>query len=212
MDDELYEPDFTLWEKHPFLRLLRFIDIESSGLHDGSYPLQFGWCGLDLKTSVVLVKPEPEWTLELYDPQSYDIHGIAYERAMAEGRDATEVAHFLNSQFEGKVVISDSAGYDGGWTMVLSATTDVPIRFGYNDFGKIAESKNLAPAFDRWCIARYHRLLEAVDRFYPHTHKADEDALRLAALTRMCMDREWAEWLLDRAATFPPVAVSPAHP
>jgi hypothetical protein len=148
-----------------------------------------------------LVKPEPEWTIELYDLGSYDIHGISHEHAAEEGRDATEVAHLLNSEFEGKVVISDSIGYDGSWTMMLSASTDVPIRFGYNDFGKIAESKNLAPAFDRWCVARYHRLLEAVDRFYPHTHRADEDALRLAALTRMCMDREWSEWLLDRAAT-----------
>ena len=210
MTDRLYEqePEFTLWDRHPLLPLLRFADIEASGIHEGSYPIQFGWCSLDLKTSVVLVKPEPEWTLELFDPHSYEMHGISYHEAMDKGVDATEVAHRLNGELQGKSVISDSVNWERYWTTTLSDTTNVPIRFDYNDFGKMAEK--FGSVFDRWCVARYHRLLEAVDTFYPHTHRADEDALRMAALTRMCLDRQWAEWLLDRASdNSPEVGTSP---
>lgn len=190
------EPPFTLWDRHHLLPLLRFADVEASGLHEGSYPIQFGWCGLDLKTSVVLVKPEPEWTLTLYDPASYEIHGIPYHEALEKGEDATIVANMLNSELGGKAVISDSIQWDGYWTNMLSATVNVPIKFGYNDFGKVPE--NFGRIFDRWCVKHYHDLVEAVDACYPHTHKADEDALRMAALTRMCIDRDWAEWLLER--------------
>ncbi|MDW9481325.1 hypothetical protein GOB57_22010 [Sinorhizobium meliloti] len=194
----MVEPDFKLWGKHPLFPVLRFVDVEASGLHEGSYPIQFGWCGLDLKTSVVLVKPEPEWTLSLFDPKSYEIHGIPYELVKAEGVAAVQVARMLNEELEGKAVVSDNPGWDGYWTTRLGDTTGSAMRFGYNDFGRIPEA--FGSVYDRWCVSRYQKLLDAVDQFYPHTHKAHEDALRMAALTRMVIDREWAEWLLDRAA------------
>lgn len=195
------EPEFILWDRHPLLPLLRFVDVESSGLHDDSYPIQFGWCGMDLKSSVVLVKPEPGWTRSLFDPASYGIHGISYDEVMENGRDASEVARLLNAELGGKAAISDSYLWDGFWTTRLSDATNVPLMFGYNDFGKMAE--NFGKIYDRWCVANYHHLLDAANRFYPHTHKADEDAVRMAALTRMCIDREWGEWLLEKANATP---------
>jgi hypothetical protein len=190
------EPEFKLWDKHPLLRLLRFVDVEASGLHDGSYPIQFGWCGIDLKTSVILVRPEPEWTPHLFNPKAFEIHGISYDHAKKHGTDAMEVVHILNAALEGKAAIVDSPHYDGYWTTRLAATTGLPVKFGYNDFSKIAST--FGGVFDRWCIARHDQLSDAVKRMYPHTHQADDDALRMAALTRMCLDREWAEWVLDR--------------
>jgi hypothetical protein len=193
------EPIFELWDRHTLLPLLRFVDVEASGLHDRSFPLQFGWCGLDLKTSVALVRPQPEWTPELYSEESFDIHGIAYETAVREGVPAMRVAGRLNEDLVGKAVISDSPSWDGYWTKRLADSTGIDMKFGYNDFARIAET--FGPVCDRWCVAHYHRIVEVVDLFYPHTHKADEDALRMAALTRMLLDRTWCEWLLDRPRT-----------
>nr|WP_250807370.1 hypothetical protein [Neorhizobium tomejilense] len=192
------EPEFKLWDRHHLLPLVSFADIESSGLHEGSFPLQFGWCGLDLKTSVVLVKPEPQWTPDLYDDGSFEIHGIPYETAVAEGLPAREVAAILNRELAGKAVFSDSDKWDSYWAMKLAEATDIPLRFGLDPFDKVIET--FGPVADSWCITRYHRILEAVDIFYPHTHRADEDAQRMAALTRMILDREWCEWLLERQA------------
>lgn len=190
------EPGFVLWDKHPLITLVRFADVEASGLHEGSYPLQFGWCGLDLKPSVVLVRPESEWTSQLFDPKAFEMHGISHERAMREGIDATEAAKVLNVALTGKAVVTDNVQWDGYWTTRLADTTGVGIRFGYNPSGLLAST--FRSVFDPWCVAREPELRDVVDVFYPHVHLADLDALRMAALMRMLIDRQWAEWLLDR--------------
>ncbi|WP_173995722.1 hypothetical protein [Agrobacterium tumefaciens] len=188
-------PAFKLWDRHDLLPQLRFVDVEASSLQDGSYPLSFGWCGLDLKTSHVIVKPEPDWTADMLDPQSFAIHGISHEHAMAEGVDARQVADMLNADLAGKAVISDSIQWDGYWTTRLADTTGVAIRFGYNDLAKVAgQFRGIS---DPWCVANARQIVAAIDRVYPHSHRADEDAQRMAALTRMVLDREWVNWLLD---------------
>lgn len=169
-------PEFKLWDIHPLIPLLRFADIEASGIHEGSYPLQFGWCGLDLAATAILVRPEPEWTPNLFDPNSHEMHGISYDMAKDLGEEAEAVAHRLNAALQGKAVVTDNVYWDGVWTARLADATGIPMRFGYND----------------------STLFKAVDVFYPHTHRADEDSLRMAARARMLIDREWAEWLLDR--------------
>lgn len=191
------EPEFRLWDIHPLIPLLRFADVEASGLHDGSYPVQFGWCGIDMKTSVVLVKPEPEWPAHLFDPKAFEMHGISHDKASVEGMDASEVVALLNGALGGHAVVSDNPQWDDYWTDRLARTTGLPVRFGFNPLGKMPSS--IGSVFDPWCVAREDALGGAVDCFYPHTHQADEDALRMAALTRMYVDREWAEWLLSRS-------------
>ena len=193
------EPEFKLWDRHHLIPLLRFADIEASGLHQDSYPMQFAWCGLDLKTTSIIVKPEPEWTAKLLAAKAVEMHGITHEAASRDGVPAGDVADRLNDALAGTAVVVDSPSWDGYWTTRLFDTVGVAPRFGYNDFGKMAE--NLGAVYDRWCVARHSALMDAVDHLYPHTHRADEDALRMAALTRMFLDREWAEWLLDHASS-----------
>jgi hypothetical protein len=189
------QPAFTLWDRHPLLPLLRFADVEASGLHDGSYPLSFGWCGLDLKATAVLVRPAPEWTADLFDSHAEEIHGITYARAVAEGIEAGEVAALLNRELGGKAVITDNVGWDGYWTTRLADATGVAMRFGFNDLANVG--RQFRDVADPWCLARAATILDAVNRAFPHGHKADEDARRMAALTRMLLDRPFAEWLLD---------------
>lgn len=190
------EPEFELWDIHPLLPILRFADVEASGIHEGSYPLQFGWCGLDLEPKAVLVRPEPEWTPNLFDPNSFEMHGISYDTAKAQGEDAEVVARRLNAELHGKAVVTDNVYWDGVWTARLADTTGIPMRFGYNDSSNMKST--FSGVYDPWCLGRREQLFKAVDVFYPHTHRADEDSLRMAARARTLIDREWAEWLLDR--------------
>lgn len=173
--------------------------MEASGLHDGSYPLQFGWCGLDLNSRSILVQPAPEWSAELFEEAAFDIHGISRERAINEGTPPIDVAHLLNGELEGKAVIADSP-WDAYWTTRLADTVGVALRFGFKDFANVA--RELGSVSDPWCVSKYHRSLAALNQAFPHAHKADEDAQRLAALTRMIIDREWVEWLLDTNREF----------
>lgn len=191
------QPDFTLWDRYPDLRLIKFIDIESSGLILGSYPIQFGWCGFDLAPKEVLVRPLPHWTSRYFDPSSVSIHGIRRSTLLIEGIEAADVAHRLNGALAGCSAYCDSLGWDRTWADRLFDDTGVRQDFILAKIDAVFE--RVAEICDPWCVARATALMEQIDHFYPHVHRAAGDSLRLAAMTRMVIDREWAEWLLSRS-------------
>jgi DNA polymerase III alpha subunit (gram-positive type) len=189
------EPRFSLWERYPVLRTFHFFDIESTGLHEGSYPVQFAWSGLGMQVSDTLVRPAPEWLDTPYDESAEALHGITKERAIAEGRPVDDVARMLNDAFGGGMTVSDSPRWDAYWTKRLFEATGVAQSFRVISLDEFVE--RTGSAFDNWCVAKYHHLLDRVNVLYRHTHKADDDARRLTAICRMMLDRPWAEWLLD---------------
>lgn len=42
--------------------LLTFLDIEATGIHEDSYPIEIGWVDTEGNESSFLIKPIPEWT------------------------------------------------------------------------------------------------------------------------------------------------------
>jgi hypothetical protein len=188
-------PAFTLGERYPKLNNIEYLDIEATGLEEGSYPIQFGWCGLDLEPKTVFVKPHSSWPRDMFTEEAFNIHKIEYEYLLTNGSDVEIVSTVLNGHLKGKSVGVDSPGWDGYWTLRLFEASRVKPQFLLDHVEHIG--KKIAPIANRWCISNYHSLNEAVDEMFPHTHKAHEDALRLAAKTRMFIDKEWCEWLLD---------------
>jgi len=39
-----------------------FLDLEASGLHRTSYPIEVGWAFLDFTADGFLLRPAPDWT------------------------------------------------------------------------------------------------------------------------------------------------------
>ncbi len=190
------QPDFTLWDRHPDLRLIKFMDIESSGLILGSYPIQFGWCGFDLKPTEVLVRPLPHWTPQFFDPGSVSVHGIRRSTLLIEGVEAVDVAELLNGSLQGCTAYCDALSWDRTWTERLFDDIGAREDFVLARMDEVFE--RVASICDPWCVAREEALMKRIDVSYPHVHKAGGDSLRLAAIARMLIDREWAEWLLSR--------------
>ncbi|MBY3433874.1 hypothetical protein HFN89_06895 [Rhizobium laguerreae] len=187
-------PDFVLFDRYPYLRRLTFIDIESSGLIMGSYPIQYGWCGFDLLPRQVLIRPLPHWSPRYFEPSSVDVHGIRRSRLLIEGADAVDVARTLNEAMGGGTAFSDAVAWDRDWTDRLFDDTAVEREFALETLDKAFEQ--IAEICDPWCVERQELLAARVDRAFPHVHKADQDSLRLAALARTFIDRPFAEWLL----------------
>ncbi|MBY3155460.1 hypothetical protein HFO56_24340 [Rhizobium laguerreae] len=187
-------PDFVLFDRYPYLRRLTFIDIESSGLIMGSYPIQYGWCGFDLLPRQVLIRPLPHWSPRYFEPSSVDVHGIRRSRLLIEGADAVDVARTLNEAMGGGTAFSDAVAWDRDWTDRLFDDTAVEREFALETLDKAFEQ--IAEICDPWCVERQELLAARVDRAFPHVHKADQDCLRLAALARTFIDRPFAEWLL----------------
>lgn len=97
---------------------IAIIDVEASGLHFDSYPIEIAV----LKGSVVrswLVRPEDSWTYWCETAES--LHGISRNQLAKEGLPAVDVATQLNAfltDFNG-VVYSDAQRWDADWVDTL---------------------------------------------------------------------------------------------
>jgi len=158
---------------------LLWIDVEASGLHADSYPIEIGWCGVDLVQTSFLIKPIPNrWTFHEWSPSSEKVHGIGWNLLNEIGHDARDVAAWLNAATSGKIVLSDNPGYDQGWLNQLYFDTGIPMEFELMDAvhaaGVAAGAACLSQPEAQSILARIH------SRF-PHPHRAGPDARRSAA-------------------------------
>jgi hypothetical protein len=178
------------------LRDFAFIDIEASGLHATSYPVSVAWCGFDLQPVEYLIRPLEGWGVADWNPESEAVHGIARQRLIEEGVSAPEVATAFNKALAGRFAVSDAPEFDAPWAGRLFRDTDVRKDFRISGLDRL--SHDISGLFDPFCVRRNGALMARLETFYPHTHKASDDCLRLAAMWRMMLDRDWAAWLLAR--------------
>jgi len=93
-----------------------FLDVEASGLHASSYPIEVAWCRHDLTAGwSALVRPAPAWGEDDWSPASERIHGIGRLQTQLAGLPVSEVAARLNAALAGQLVMSDHPEADSGW-------------------------------------------------------------------------------------------------
>lgn len=177
------------------LSSVRFVDVEASSLLEMSHPIELGVASLDMSVESMLIKPLPHW--DDWSWESQGVHNISPEMLERDGEDARLVALRANALLQDMHVFSDNPSYDNHWCLRLFADVDVRMGFKAQDYDslrgpamKIAV-KTMSPAE----LIRSERKVETV---YLHTHRAGEDAVRMAALIRFLVDREWRQWF-DRA-------------
>jgi len=166
-----------------------FLDIESSGIARGSFPIEIGWArpvrlaegGLALDVRSLLVRPDRSWAAEgaRWDVASEEAHGLTLERLMAEGLPAAEVCARLDAAFAGAEVACDTgaAGWDSDWLAALYAAAgrDQPWALSEAESGALVGRRFRAAGLDpRVC----RPALEP--HAPPHSHAAAEDAMRFA--------------------------------
>lgn len=188
-----------LAHRHPDIA---FLDVESSGLEPGSYPVEVGVCGDGLSPRSWLVLPHPEWPASAWSEEAEALHGISRETLGREGLPALQVADELDRHLLGLAVHSDAVGFDGEWLDVL-----------YRAAGRVRPFRLLdeAQAYARLSppdeagvqdlLLRWRRANQACDVAYPHIHRAGADALRMAAVFRMTTDPAFAAETEDRIAS-----------
>lgn len=173
---------------------MAFLDCEASGLHQGSFPIEFGWSGLDLRPRSFLIRPSPNWTEGRIDPAAYGIHGIARSETLRSGIPPRDAALRLNEAFEDRIVVSDAPDYDAYWLRELFHEAGVPLRFRLEHIYAIAVE--LASLYrPRDLIEDILKREEAVSLVYPHPHRAGPDAVRNAALARAIIDDDFDRWV-----------------
>lgn len=104
------------------------LDLEASGLGRGSWPIEVGLAWVEdgeIKTWSSLIRPEPDWHMDAWDPVAEEIHGISLEELRA-APSASSVAQDLLARLAGRPVYSDAPEFDGRWLRrLLDAAPDV---------------------------------------------------------------------------------------
>ena len=111
-----------------------FFDIEASGLHAKSYPIEIAWVKHDLaKGWSTIIRPVPEWTEADWSGLSEKVHGLSYRQVHRHGLDVRVVAERLNADLAGANIYSDAPKFDGKWLAQLYRAAGIEPAFGLDD-------------------------------------------------------------------------------
>ena len=166
---------------------LVFIDCEATGLARPSHPISIGLAWIDGRSSLRLVRPHASWSDIAWEAEATKIHGLTEDHVRKNGHDVVDVAEWLNSEIDGRIALSDAPQFDGYWLSFLfgAALVQPKIRL-YNSDLSMLETLAL-----RWGPNRSQAILQEIRnstlKNYPHTHRADEDALSMAMTFRACL-------------------------
>lgn len=160
---------------------LPILDVEASGLHLDSYPIEIAVLA---GTSVPswLIAPARGWTY--WSSIAEGMHGISRDTLRAEGIEASIVARELNAAVEmlGGVVYSDAAEWDRDWIETLYQTVRIACGFRVLPIQQLLSPKQE----QRFTSARQQ--LETSGRYRVHRAGPDVrlifEAYRLAARAR----------------------------
>lgn len=97
------------------------IDLEASGLGPDSWPIEVGiaWCEAgEVLSWSSLIRPEPGWHPDAWDPLSEEVHGISREE-LSSAPTAWTVAEELLRRVAGRPVYSDAPDFDLKWVRRL---------------------------------------------------------------------------------------------
>lgn len=118
------------------------IDIEASGLGNGSYPIEIGLALDPGERFCTLIRPAADW--EHWDGHAHSVHGIDRDTLSKRGLPVNEVAHQLNARLDGKVVFSDAWGLDSSWINTLYHAAGINKSFGVSALEIIMSEPQIA--------------------------------------------------------------------
>ena len=116
-----------------------FIDFEASSLSPRSWPVEVGIAWLDGNRVFVeskLIKPDPSWPEEDWNPESETVHNIP-RIDLDEAESAEEVAQWLRAITIGRTLVSDTPEFDQRWLDRLMSTIEEPPHMQIDDFDRI---------------------------------------------------------------------------
>lgn len=102
-----------------------FIDIEASGLHPDSYPIEIAWVMADGQTESYLIDPSPITRWTHWDPNAERLHGISRTKLFSYGDHPLAVAIRMSEVLRAQTLYSDAPSYDAFWLKVLWDAAEV---------------------------------------------------------------------------------------
>lgn len=158
-----------------------YVDVEASGLHEASFPIEVAWGGSDLAVECFLIADDA-WLADTaaWDPAAERLHGISKAALRAQGRPSAEVAARMNSAVGARVLLSTNAHHDARWLTALFRRAGIVAGFAmaYPD-----DALFEAAGGDADVVRRAGMLAM---RSAPHVHRAAADVRHLIEKERWC--------------------------
>ena len=157
--------------------MIVFIDIEASGF--GGYPIEIGWAVVKGKEPILkdsrLIYHKDWLENGLWDPVAEAVHKISKDELLKNGISVTETATLLNKIFP-DFVLSDAPDYDGPWIKQVFEASGVEMAF------EVEDKDILVSHIDPQAYLFAEQKLSDIA---PYTHRAGDDAYRLAAFYQL---------------------------
>jgi hypothetical protein len=124
------------------MRDIQLIDVEASGLHFDSYPIEVAILSIEQPQSW-LIAPQPTWTY--WDPNAEALHGISRDLLRSEGMSCALVAAQLSAAIrsEDRVLYSDAAEWDWDWIRTLYLSVDAVLDFNVLSIQQLMTSRQV---------------------------------------------------------------------
>lgn len=107
------------------------LDVEASGIHPDSYPIEIGILLSNGDSYCSLIRPPEYW--QYWSDEAQQIHGITRQELAEHGRPLQEVAIALNHHLQGGTAYSDCWVLDSPWVATLFEAANVPAAFSLSD-------------------------------------------------------------------------------
>ena len=152
------------------------VDVEASGLHQESYPIEIAWQDSEQPESFdsFLIVPLAHWR-HWDDYAESEIHNISREQLFDSGITVNKACERLNSALINQIIYSDAIEYDQRWIMRLFDETEIKPSFS---FGSVIDLLPKGGDF------KYNKLVESA----PVKHRALDDARQIAAWVRHILE------------------------
>lgn len=175
MMDQDYRKEFLLL----LLPRLRFIDLEACDGGKDAWPIEIGiaafrgYRDMETRSWSSRIRPDPSWPEDRWSKYAERVHGIP-RRELDEAPEATSVSFRVRELLdtEGLILVSDSPGNDQPWLDCLMTLSGGPLEKRILSVPGALGS--LIPQGGTTLLREALRSLE------PPTHRAAEDASRLA--------------------------------
>ena len=142
------------------------VDIEASGF--AGWPVEIGWSLVGSGSCrSMLIRPDPSWSRDLWDPFAEEVHGISQEMLLSKGCDPRDVMACFLEDATGATLISDAPEFDQVWLDQLFDVSNLSIM---NRTGSpiIRSIRSVFPAYS---------LMHVEEKV---AHRAGPDALELS--------------------------------
>lgn len=158
------------------------IDIESSGLHKNSYPIQIGLTDGN-RGQLFMLKPADHWTY--WDDNAESIHKIPRASLKTCGLDPRHVALEMNKAFRNQTLYCDNPQWDSYWLKVLFSDSYLQPKFKIENNQSLFESNySKLSVYEELRYFLYHSKI-----FTPHN--ALDDAIAIYHSIKIALDNNW---------------------